>query len=231
MIKNFRVFFLGFVILCLMSGCVVYKTLLTDIPLISKQNDLRVDAGVSLDESATATVSYGLTDRLAVQGHGSMSFKDVYYLQAAAGLYKNKGNNRVLEIYSGFGYGYADASYEPSPGNLFGNYQLYFAQFNYGRIASESSNTELGFAIKAGYLHSRLTDDNYYNETPGIYTFGKYTDDCILIEPMGMIRFGMINRRFSVKLGGTLMYKFTNTGKDLPYSLFNLGIALNFRNK
>ncbi len=200
----------------------------TDIPLISEKNDLRVDAGISVVPSANATISYGLTDKIAIQGFGSIGY-DRYYFQAATGLYKNKGNSKIFELYGGFGYGYGDAYNDANPGNLRGNYQLYFAQANYGKIANESSNFEIGFGIKGGYLHSNLTDKNYYGWISETGPFKTYHDESILLEPIGFIRIGGNRLRFNVKLGGTMIYKFTNTDKNLPYSYLNLGIGLNYR--
>lgn len=200
----------------------------TDIPLISEKNDLRVDAGISVVPSANATISYGLTDKIAIQGFGSIGY-DRYYFQAATGLYKNKGNSKIFELYGGFGYGYGDAYNDANPGNLRGNYQLYFAQANYGKIANELSNFEIGFGIKGGYLHSNLTDKNYYGWISETGPFKTYHDESILLEPIGFIRIGGNRLRFNVKLGGTMIYKFTNTDKNLPYSYLNLGIGLNYR--
>ena len=224
-----RVLIFGIIFNLLFSGCIVYQPQMVDIPLISKKNDLRVDAGVSLLPSANATISYGITDKIAIQGFGSISPDDRYYFQAATGLYKNKGNNRVLELYSGFGYGYGNAYKDANPGNLIGDYQLYFGQVNYGKIASESSNFEIGFGLKGGYLHSNLTDENYYDLISETGPFKTYRDESLLIEPIGFIRVGGKRLRFSVKLGGTLIYKFTNTDKNLPYSYLNLGLGLNYR--
>jgi hypothetical protein len=39
---------------------------------ISEKNDLRIDAGISLGPSAHTTISYGLTDKIAIQGFGSV---------------------------------------------------------------------------------------------------------------------------------------------------------------
>jgi len=217
----------GFLISLIMSSCIVYHPQTTDIPLICEKNDLRVDAGISLIPSAHATISYGLTDKLAIQGFGSIGVG--YYFQAATGFYKNKGNSRVLELYGGFGYGYGNAYNDVNPGHLFGNYQLYFGQLNYGKIANETSNFEIGFGIKTGYLHSNLIDRNYYNWISETGPFDKYHDESILFEPLGFIRFGGNKLRFSVKLGGTLIYKFTNTDKGLPYSYLNIGLGLNYR--
>jgi len=202
---------------------------MVDIPLISKKNDVRVDAGVSLLPSANATITYGLTDKIAIQGFGSIGADDRYYFQAATGLYKNKGNNRVLELYGGFGYGYGIAYKDSNPGHLLGDYQLYFGQVNYGRIANESSNFEIGFGIKTGYLHSDLTDKNYYGWISESGPFRIYHDDCLLLEPVGFIRIGGDKLKFSVKLGGTMIYKFTNTEKSFPYGFINLGLGINYR--
>lgn len=219
----------GFLISLTMTSCIVYHAQTTDIPLINKKNDLRVDAGISIVPSAHATISFGLTDKIAIQGFGSIGSDDRYYFQSAAGLYKSKGNNRVLEMYGGFGYGYGNAYKDANPGHLLGDYQLYFGQFNYGKIASEISNFEIGFGIKTGYLHSNMTDKNYYDWISETGPFVKYHDESILFEPVGFIRLGGKKLKFSVKLGSTLIYKFTNTDKNLPYSYINLGLGLNYR--
>ncbi len=219
----------GLFVSLMMSGCMVYHTQTTDIPLISKKNDLRIDAGVSVIPSAHATISYGLTDKIAIQGFGSIGTDDGYYFQLATGHYKNMGNSRVLELYGGFGYGYGDAYKDANPGNLFGDYQLYFGQVNYGKIADELSNLEIGFGIKAGYLHSKLTDKNYYEKISLTGPYKTYHDESLLFEPTGFIRVGGKKLKFSVQLAGTVMYKFTNTNKNFPYSYINVGFGINYR--
>jgi len=213
----------------ILQSCIVYHPMTTDIPLISEKNDLRIDAGISIIPSANATVSYGLTDKIAIQGFGSVGADDRYYFQAATGLYKKKGDNKIFELYGGFGYGYGNAYKDANPGNLLGDYQLYFGQANFGKISSNSSNFETGIGIKAGYLHSNLTDKNYYDWTSEAGPFKIYHDESILLEPVGFIRFGGHRLRINVKLGGTIMYKFTNSDRNLPYSYLNLGIGLNYR--
>ncbi|MDY0161541.1 MAG: hypothetical protein RBR64_09375, partial [Bacteroidales bacterium] len=76
--KNRLVIF-GLLILLMMSSCIVYHPMPIDIPLISEKNDFRVDAGISIVPSANATVSYGLTDKIAIQGFGSVGADDRYY--------------------------------------------------------------------------------------------------------------------------------------------------------
>jgi len=220
---------LGIIISLLLSSCIVYHPQTIDIPLISKKNDLRVDAGISVIPSAHATISYGLTNKISIQGFGSIGSDDRYYLQAATGLFKKHNKNRVTELYGGYGYGHGDAFKDANPGHFFGNYQLYFAQFNYGQIASENSNFEIGFGIKSGLFHSSLTDKNYFNVYSESGPFVTYHDNSILFEPAGFIRIGGKRLRFSVNLGGAILFKLTNTDKSIPNSYLNLGLGLNYR--
>ncbi len=219
----------GFFLIMIMTSCVVYHPQTADIPLINKKNDLRVDVGVSIVPSAHATISYGLTEKIAIQGFGSIGSDEKNYFQVATGIFKGKENSRVLELYGGFGYGYGNAFKDANGGHLLGDYQLYFGQLNYGKVASESSNFEIGFGFKTGYLYSKLNDENYYDWISEAGPYKTYYDESILFEPTGFIRLGGNKLKFSLKLGGTLIYKFTNTDKYLPYSFINLGFGINYR--
>ena len=218
-----------FPIVLMLSGCVVYHPQTVDIPLISKKGDLRVDAGVSVIPTAHTTISYGATDKIAVQGFASVGSPVEHYLQGGAGRYWSFENYKVIELYGGVGHGYGDAYVGSNPGNLVGDYQLYFTQFNYGKIASETSNTELGIGLKAGYLHSSLVDKNYYGLPSEQDIPTLYKDESILLEPAAVLRVGGDHWRFSLKLGSTWMYKFTHKDKRLPFKRFNMGLGINYR--
>lgn len=82
-----------------MTGSAVYQPQAVDIPLINKKNDLRIDAGISNLTSANATISYGLTDKVAVQTFGSYQSGERYYFQGAIGLYKKQNIQQVMEWY------------------------------------------------------------------------------------------------------------------------------------
>ena len=220
---------LVFPLLISITGCVVYHPMTTDIPLINKKKDLRLDAGISVIESGNATISYGLTNKIAIQGFANVGTHDRYYFQAAAGLFKNIGNNKVFELYSGFGYGYGNAYSDVSNGNLLGDYRLYFAQANYGKIASKSSNLELGIGLKIGYMRSNLTNKNYYRRAPDPEPIKTYHDKSILLEPTAFLRIGNGNLKFTIKLGKSNIYKLTNKDKHFPFAGLNLGIGLNYR--
>ena len=221
---------LGIVVSILMSSCVSFYPMETEVPLISKKNDLRVAVGISNIPTAQASVSYGLTDKIAVQVIGIAGMDYSYYFQVAPGYYKNLGNNQILELYGGFGYGYGDAYMDANPGNLYGNYQLYFGQANFGKIASKTSNLEIGLGIKGGYLYSNLTDENYYRDNPTFpYIVKTCNDESILVEPVGFLRIGGKKLKFKVKVGTTMIYKLTNTKQNLPFSHLKLGVGLDYR--
>ena len=224
-----RLTIFGVILYLGISSCGVYHPHTTDIPLISEKSDLRMDAGASFVPSVHASVSYWLTDKIAIQGFGSVGSDDRYYLQLAPGFYRNQGNNRILEIYGGFGYGYGRAYENTNPGHLFGDYQLYFGQINYGKIASKTPNLEVGFGLKTGYLHSNLTDQNYYDWESETGPYRTFHLESLLLEPMGFVRMGGEKLKVNLKLAGAMIYEFTHTDKSLPYSYFNLGLGLNYR--
>jgi hypothetical protein len=212
--------------LMIMTSCRVYYPQINDIPLISERKDLRLDAGISIVPSAQATISYGLTDKIAVQTFGSTGIDGRYYFQGAAGLFKPNRNQKVMEFYCGFGYGYSFTDITPLTGELYGDYQLYFIQFNYGKIDSKFlffSNMDFGFGLKTGYLHSNLTQHEYGN-------FTTYRDHSLSIEPNVLFRLDYRRLKLSLKSGGCWINRFSDTDKSLPYnSVINLVLGLNYR--
>lgn len=226
----YRLITYGFLIFSMiMTSCIVYHPQAIDIPLISEKNDLRIDAGISILPSAYATISYGLTDKIAIQTYGSIGSDERYYFQGAVGTYKKYDNQKILELYSGFGYGYGSAYNDANPGDLYGDYQQYFLQFNYGKIDCKFANMDYGFGLKAGLLHSNLIDYNYYDWTSETGPFMTYHDNSLLIEPNMFLRLGGEKLKFNIKLGSCWINKFTHTDKGFPYSFINLGLGLNYR--
>ena len=177
--------------------------------------------------SANATVSYGLTNNIAIQAYGDVLHG--YYFHGAIGYYKDLGNRKVVELYNGLGYGYGNAYNDANPGHLYGDYQLYFTQFNYGKVDCKFANMDFGFGLKIGYLHSSMLDKNYYAFYSENGPFTTYNDNSLLLEPKVFIRLGGERLKFNLKVGSSWIYKFTNTEKYLPYSFLNLGLGLNYR--
>ena len=220
--------FILIVLMFLTSSCVYYPYLL-DVPLINERWDTRIEGGVTIPTpSAHITVSHGLTDKVAIQAAGSVGVDDSYYTQVASGIFKSLPNRKVMELYGGFGYGYGDAYNDAKPGNLYGNYQVCFAQFNYGKINGNFKNIDYGIGIKAGYLHTNMTDRNYYDYYSDYSSYNIYKDDCLLIEPVCFLRFGGKRLKFQTMAGGCFIIKFTNTDKYFPYNHFNLGFGMSY---
>ncbi len=211
----------------LLTSCIVYHPQTSDIPLIHKRNDLRLDAGISIVPSAHATISYGLADKVSIQTFGSIGPDERYYLQVAFGYFKEFKTNNVFEVYGGVGLGYGDAYESTTGGGLYGAYKIAFTQFNYGKLDCKFANMDYGIGLKTGLLNSNLIDNDYYYPADGIKS--KYIDNSFLIEPNAFLRIGGQKLKFSIKLGGSWMYKFTNKNKSLPYSFINLGLGLNYR--
>ncbi len=219
-------------------GCAVYHPQMTDIALIDHKGDLRIDVGASLIPSAYSTLSYGLTKNIALQAFGSIGIEHRYYLQVSPGFYKSLDNNKVIELYSGFGWGYANTTKNPLANmpetvrqSLYGKYQVYFVQFNWGKKGNQSGDMDWGFGIKTGLFHSNLTDDNYYeiNSETGPYPYLK--ENSILLEPMMFFRTGRKNVKFSYKFGFTRVFKLTNNKNYIPAPFINMGFGVNFSSK
>lgn len=224
-----RINFLCIVIIAFaLSGCVYYPQAV-DIPLISEKNEARIDAGISTDVSAHATVSYGLTDKVALQGFARYGTEEQFYLQGAAGLYKKSLNNYVTELYGGVGYGVCDVSLHDHEESLKGNFQLYFLQINYGRKDRRFAHVDYGIGFKTGLLNTNLVTDNWWNEDHALY-IPPYDDNdqSLVLEPNAVFRIGGKRLKFNIKAGGCLIYKFTRSENKLPYSKWNVGFGLNY---
>jgi hypothetical protein len=219
-------YFLIIISTIFISGCVIYPQTF-DIPLISEKNEIKIDAGVSVMPSASATVSYGLTNKMAVQASANIG-SDNHYVQGAVGLFKNYGINNVMEIYAGLGTGYGDAYKSSMPGNLAGNYQLSFAQLNLGKRKLKFANMDIGAGLKTGLLTSNLTDKNYFYWYSEYGPFPNYKDLSALVQPSVVARIGGENLKFSLMVSGLWLHSFSENERQIPYSHFNVGIGLNY---
>jgi len=228
--KQYRLL-LGLIISLISTSCYVYHPQTTDIPLIREKSDLRIDAGVSFVQTVHSTISYGLTNKVAIQAFGSLGNEDKKYFQIAPGVYKNFKNNLVMELYGGFGYGYGDAFKDINPGDLYGNYYLYFLQYNIGKYSLKSGHADFGFGIKTGLFHSDLIDHNFYNRGTEEGPFTNYKENSILIEPLVFLRLGGENVKLSLKFGGCGIFKLTHPDIYIPTSKLNFGIGINFSTK
>lgn len=226
--KNYQPYLAFILSSFLMLSCVAYQPQMVDIPLIHEKNDWRVDASASLVKTSVGTtVSYGLTDKMAVQMHGKVNIGDARdsYIQGSGGYYKHFQNDAVLELYGGIGYGNNHTYSSGTGGDLDGFQHLYFSQLNFGKINIANGKIDLGIGLKTGVLFSEMQDNDYYSNTPE--TGLTYNHSMILGEPTAFIRFGGEHIKFNLKAGAVKMYQLSNTNHRFPFSWWNLGFGVN----
>lgn len=231
----------------LLASCTVYHPQAVDIPLIHEQGDLRVDANANLSSyiilpdniNANLTVSYGLTDHVALQAHANYGTGNAYG-QAAAGLYWPVGERFVVETYGGFGIGSAwydgtnndydadDDSRSHKTYRYGGHYTLPFIQANAGWHNLADGHIEVGFGLKTGAF---LPDYDYRQyDADGNEQVDRHTHldgGRFLVEPQLMARFGGDKIKFSLHMGFTLMAP--ELEGNFGHDFLTLGAGLNFK--
>jgi len=207
----------------------------TDIPLIKKKGDLRVDVGLSIfvpdtlmnnDESnmegtinvpsVQGSISYGISNMLALQMSANVSLETMYYLQTALGLFKGFENKMVMEFYGGFGYGSSIIG-----GWLKTNthYNHPYIQFNIGQVDLGARHIDYGLGMKAGYIYANILTDAH------TYTF--LNDRSLVMEPCIFFRFGRKKAKFNIKAN----YLWTNCAvvdEYYRFTPFKLTMGINF---
>lgn len=210
-----------------LSGC-AYGPSMTDIPLISEKGDMRLNAGVCPHLGAYTTLSYGVTDKIAIQGHVNHeeSFSFGYSsIQGAVGLYRNLGNNRIIEAYSGLGYGagweYKDV--EDECYDISSDYGLLFGQFNYGKNGTGKRHFERGVSVRFAGLYATTTDaDNNPDR--------QYKKGYITFEPSAFFRFGGEKLKVGMQFGSVLpLWISKKTYPEIMDYGINLGLSVNYR--
>ena len=257
--NHFRQILQIFISVLLFNGCAVYYPQTTDIPLIKEKNELRVDGGISLFPAINGTVSYGLTDKIAVQVSGNLMPGAAYYskplfqylITGAVGLYKyNPTNNWTKELYVGFGNGYStDYDYDHyHSGTLLGNYQIYYVQGNIGRRSIKHKFFEYAFGLKLGLMNSHFAVQDVYDlgtNSIGNYTLKTgqiYNKLIAFVEPAISIKLGSDRLMFNIKPSFCYMKQifnnvdqFTNeythfdNHSKYTYLPFGIGFGLNYR--
>ena len=226
----------GILLTSLFSGCAVYHPQTADIPLIDHKGELRIDLGASVIPSVHTSFSYGLTNKTALQAFGSIGPEERYYLQFSPGLYKCVKNKKVIELYSGFGFGHANTVKNPLAnmpeaikGSLYGNYQLYFVQFNWGKNADEPKELDWGLGLKTGLFHSSLTNMNYYSILSGEGPYPVNNENSILLEPVFSFRIGNEKAKFTYKFAVTKILNLKHPDNYIPAPVLNMSLGVNFK--
>lgn len=178
---------------CSLTSCGVYYAQIPDLPMLERQGDLRVDACFNAyTEGVYSTLSYAATDHLGLQGNLNVGQAGMA-CQGAMGCYGTHGK-QIFELYAGVGMGATDRV--GWWGNrLWGNFNTFFVQGDYGWKGLLYNHLDIGFGLKVG----RLLGDSYCSD--GELGFSKLTEQTNFVEPVLDIRFGWEHFKFSIRTG------------------------------
>lgn len=228
-----------------LGACSVYHPQAVDIPLINHAGDTRLDvaAGVStwlLPDVVTfgGTVSYGVTDWLAVQGHVNYGGENIYF-QAAPGAYLPLGEHGVLEGYVGYGVGssWHDGSTtgsDPDTASAYyaysGHFSLPFLQANIGLHDLGRAHIDLAFGLKGGAYMPDFRYDRYTAEGEPISSSAvTYSSPNLLVEPQLQFRIGGEQVKYCLRLSFSWLSDLTrNGGERFTADFFTISNGLTF---
>jgi hypothetical protein len=233
MLKDLKIFlFLSF----FLTGCAVYHPQAADIPLIDHKGEVRLDIGGTFIPSVHSTISYGLTEHIALQAYGSAGLEKRHYFQFAPGIYKSLHDKKVIEIYSGIGLGHAYSIKDPfanlpeaTEHSLHGRYQVYFVQLNWGKNTSDPHELDWAIGFKSGLFHSTFEDRDYYENLYEGSPQASYKENHILLEPVFAFRTGAEKAKFTFKIGLLKFLKLKSTDHVIPAPILNLSLGVNLK--
>jgi len=201
--------------LALQIGCIAYYPQMVDIPLIEEEDDLRIDIGISL-MGGHGTVSYGLTDKIAVQAYGNINMLVRFDIQGAIGTYKwFEEHSTGMELYCGYGYGNSLFGMDEA---AFGNYHLAFTQFNIGKVEVGALGVDFGLGLKGGYLFGNFVD------RADLTTIHK--NDGFIFEPTIFFRILGNDVKYCIK--ANYVFPISINKKHSIFSPINIGISRQF---
>lgn len=213
-------------ITCLFSACTVYIPQPAMIPLMEHKNQLKLSGSISMLPAVSATACYSPLKHISVLAYGLEAPDQIRYFQGALGYYW-KPSNYTLEIYGGYGSGGGSMSRNANPGNLSGNYDTYFLQFNAGQTITTTKFYEYGISIKSGILKSHITDYGYYemNDLDPVISNNSY----LMFEPAAFVRFGKGKLRTGLQLNGATFISLSSDQRQLPYRPLTLALSINYK--
>ena len=233
---------LAFSLLLLLTGCVsTYMPNTPNVPMFTKQGELSAGGHVSLKGNITFSTAYAVSDHFGVMLNGSMlnserrkmDFKH-NLVEAGGGYFTTFGanQNRVLEVYGGFGVGNSDRTEKEELEDGTPDYQRreagfskYFLQVNFSSKKKKSLHLlnrdfplNYGTALRASYLNM---SDHTLN---GV---AQPLEDNIFLEPIFYTR---LTLNPSVQLqytSGTTIGLKNRDSLTAAYSVFSIGFVIN----
>lgn len=233
---------LAFSLLLFLSGCVsTYMPNTPNVPMFTEKGELSAGGHVSLKGNITFNTAYAVTDHFAVMLNGSMLKSESKKMdfrhnlvEAAGGYFTTFGseNNRVLEVYGGYGGGSSYRTEKKILGDGTPDYQRreadfskYFVQVNFSskkkkslRLLSHEFPLNYGTALRASYLNMSEHTLN------GV---GQPSEDNIFLEPIFYTR---LTLNPSVQLqytSGTTIGLKSRDSLKAAYSVFSVGFVIN----
>lgn len=224
MIKNIYTAALGLLILS--SGCSsLYMPNVPNTPMLSQQGELHASGNISLRGNASLNTAYAMSDNIGVILNGAFINRDrenrdyrQNMLEIGGGYFTTFGpdNNRILEIYGGFGKGKSERIYDlNSAGEVSYDRQEMrftkgFLQVNYSskkernlRLFGKKFPLNYGTAIRGSYVNMKEfklnnidqpKEDNIFIE-PIFFTRMRLSDAVQLQYTTGS-NFGLKNRKY-----------------------------------
>lgn len=232
-------------LLCLLfsvSGCVsTYMPNVPNVPMFTQKGELSTGGHITPKGNVTFNTAYAVTDHFAVLVNGSMlnserRKRDLRHnlIEAGAGYFTTfgKDDNRVLEVYGGFGGGSSDRTEKEedkegviTPERREANFSKYFVQVNFSskrkkqlRLFGNEYPLNYGTALRASYIDM---SKHLFNGLPA------EEEDNIFLEP---IFFTRLTLNPSVQLQYTSGSNFglkNRKALTAGYSVFSLGFVIN----
>lgn len=208
-----------------------------DISLISHKNDLRIGVAINMTDnmalSSTSTVTYGLTDDLAIQCYGITSrlfdIETGNYFHGASGAlgkYKQLTNKSVIELFVGTGFGGSHFFYEiveEKEVDIEAVYMQYFLKFNYGKIGTGKCHFERGLSLKCEFSDFRVAD--HYVSLRSKY----YKKRHIALEPSLYSALGGEKFKVGAMLSSVIPLEIASDSGDFEYDYIHFAINFSYR--
>ncbi|EJF10024.1 MULTISPECIES: hypothetical protein [Pontibacter] len=232
---------LAFTLLFLTTGCVsTYMPNVPNVPMFTEKGELSAAGHITPKGNITFNTAYAVTDNIGVMLNGSMlnqerKKRDFRHnlVEAGAGYFTTFGpnQNRVLEVYGGFGGGSSDRTEKEEKEGVMtytrreAGFSKYFTQVNFTskkkkslRILGNEYPLNYGTALRVSYVNmnkhllngvEQPNEDNIFLE-PIFYTRMVLSPSVQLQYTSGS-NFGLRNRK----------------ALTAGYSVFSLGFVIN----
>lgn len=232
---------LPLLILAFTTGCVsTYMPNVPNVPMFTEQGELSAAGHITPKGNITFNTAYAVTDKFGVMLNGSMlnqekKKRDFRHnlIEAGGGYFTTFGpnQNRVLEVYAGFGGGSSDRTEKEEKEGVMvytrreASFSKYFTQVNFSskkkkslRLLGNEFPLNYGTALRASYVNmnkhllnnvAQEKEDNIFLE-PIFYTRMTLTPTVQLQYTSGS-NFGLRNRK----------------ALTAGYSVFSLGFVIN----